>query len=790
MKSLSLLVMLVFAGFLSSAQEQSPLPRISKQMGDYFSAFPNEKIYVTTDKSLYRPGETVWFRAFVTDWNHQSVGKESGEIFVKLYDSKGKSEVQELFKLNSGSVASDLTLPKELAKGEYFLCVYSALTIVPEDVAITRLSIDPWYSNQWVVEASTKDKISVSGRQNEFSAILRDLSGEIQKNAVLRFQLKNGENVIDKGKVKTDAAGKLTISFTLPSKSNGEPFVCELSANRDDWQSESYLPSSLDPVEIKFFPEGGTLIPGVQSKIGFTAFNKWGIAVEVEGNILNQEGQSIAQIKTFTKGLGLFSVENAANQKYKLVLSGVNGQNQSFDLPVPNEKGLALSIVKYDAEFVTSNLIFADKQKHSIALSVSRGSTIYWAADMDLDKSGRIKIPVANLPQGINLLSVFSKEGEILAERIVFVDKKQELKLQIDPEKSTLLAGGEMKVKVRLTDENNQPVSGNVAVMITNKSRLNEDRTNISEGIMIESELETPFSLISDALKGRVTQTTLLDVYLIANRLKGFSWAEVLSYSPVKENGTRRPFKIESDRNFESKLAVFIAGFARKYSLSGKENVPDPAYFANNEELFQNAPKVFKANTTALDNQRKMFASATSIMDVIKTLKPYKIVNNQIVFIGSENSLNYQGGALIVLDGQQLGTDISALSSISPMEVDHINVSTNPMDIQRYTGLNSVGIIEIFQKKAPKLVETPSESSAKYDHGYRIPGKFSTSPVNPKRDTRTTLLWIPEQIVDKTGQFEFSVTAGKVKSDFVVEVQGISDGGLVGSGKGVFTVGK
>ena len=790
MKSLSLLLLLVFTGLVSFAQEQSPLPKISKQMGDFFADFPKEKIYVTTDKSLYRPGETVWFRVFVTDWNHQPVEKESGEIFVKLYDSMGKSEVQELYKMSGGSVGSDLTLPKELAKGDYFLCVYSGLTTAPEDVSITRLSIDPWYRNQWIIEASTKDKISQSGAQNEFNAKLRDLSGEIRKNTSLRFQIKNGENIVDKGKVKTDAAGKLTIPFTLPSKSNGEPFVCELSDNRDEWLNNYYIPSSLDPVEIKFFPEGGTLIPGVQSKIGFTAFNKWGMAVEVEGNILNQEGQSIAQIKTFTKGLGLFSVESIANQKYRLVLSGVNGQNQSFDLPVPNEKGLALSIVKSDAEFITSNLIFADKQKHSIALSVSSGSTIYWAADMDLDKSGRIKIPTSNLPQGINLLSVFSKEGKVLAERVVFVDKKQELKLQIDPEKSSMLAGGEMKVKVRLTDENNQPVSGNVAVMVIDKSRLDEDRTNINAGLMIESELETPFSLISDAIKGKVIQTTLLDVYLIANRLKGFSWSEVLAYNPVNDKGIRPSLKIESDRNFEAKLAVFVAGFARKYILSGMENIPGPAYFTNNEELFQNMPKVFKANTTALDNQRKMFASATNIMDVIKTIKPYKIVNNQIVFIGSENSFNYQGGALIVLDGQQLGTDISALSSISPMEVDHINVSTNPMDIQRYTGLNSVGVIEIFQKKAPKFVESPSESTAKYDHGYRIPGKFSTSPINLKRDTRTTLLWIQEQIVDKNGQFEFSVTAGKVRSDFVVEVQGISDGGLMGSGKGVFTVGK
>jgi len=205
--------------------------------------------------------------------------------------------------------------------------------------------------------------------------------------------------------------------------------------------------------------------------------------------------------------------------------------------------------------------------------------------------------------------------------------------------------------------------------------------------------------------------------------------------------------------------------------------------------LFFKAPKVVKTNTMSLDGQRKLLASATSIMDVIKTIKPYKIVGNQIVFFGSENSLNYQGGALIVLDGQQLGTDIGAIQSISPSEVDHINVSTNPMDIQKYTGLNSVGIIEIFQKKAKATEpEVQKESTNKYEGGYRVSNVFPAESGKNKRNSRTTLLWIPDQKVDQTGQFEFEVTAGKVISDFVIEVQGTSTNGRMGSGKAGFSV--
>jgi len=251
----------------------------------------------------------------------------------------------------------------------------------------------------------------------------------------------------------------------------------------------------------------------------------------------------------------------------------------------------------------------------------------------------------------------------------------------------------------------------------------------------------------------------------------------------------KRELKVTLIKNLEGQVSVYIADNMLKYSLQNTEDVADKSYFTNNEDLFPKAPKVVKVNTQGLDNQRKLLSSATSLMDVIKTIKPYKIMNNQIVFFGSENSLNYQGGALIVLDGQQMGTDIGVVQNLSPSEIDHINVSTNPMDIQKYTGLNSVGVIEIFQKKAkPSEPEASSATPEKRDGEFRMANLFPTEPKNPKRDNRTTLLWIPDQKVDQTGQFEFEVTAGKVISDFVIEVQGVTPDGRLGSGNAKISV--
>jgi hypothetical protein len=567
-----------------------------------------------------------------------------------------------------------------------------------------------------------------------------------------------------------------------------------VSDTKDKLKHEVFLPSNLDSVIIRFFPEGESFIAGIGAKIGFTAFNKWGLPVDVEGTILDQDGKFVTSFKTLTKGIGLFSLMSDGKQKYKFKISGKTGQNQSFDIPAPKPDGLALSIVKNNAEFIPINLAFADKQKHSIAMTVTHSGSLCWAGDMDIDGIGRIKIPKDNLLQGINLVSVFSKEGSLLAERIVFINKNQQFNIEVHPEKTSLNANESMKIHLRLTDEKNQPVAGNVAISVSDKIFEEADNQKIDEVQMFDSELETPFSLIFGAENGKINNSAIFDFFLIDNLIKGFNWDKIRKFNTEKtsnlKSGNSKLADKSDEKNFENQLSDFIAANAQKYSLLNNDQLIDGTYFRNNQGLFLKFYKQFKANTVAIDIQRAMLSNSSSVLDVIKTIKPYSIKNNLIVFAGSENSFYNQGGALVVVDGIQMGTDISTIQNLAPSDVDHINVSTDPMDIQRYTGLNSVGVIEIFLKSAKNKMEqtAKTQTNNKYEDGYRISNVFPSEPTNPKRDTRTTLVWIPEQKVDESGQFEFSVTAGKVLSDFVINVQGISNQGLAGCGKANFQV--
>lgn len=786
MKTLTILLFAVLSTFLLPAQNTGPIPELSRQLNQYFSYFPDEKVSIETDKMQYKPGETIWFTAFITDGNQVPVSAENQELFVRLYDKKGTAVVQDIFRMANGFASGDILIPENLTKDVYFIVAYTSAQTSAEEITTKILRIDPEYSNQWVVQTSLKDSISSSGLKNEISLVLSDLSGEIQKNDAIRYQIMNGNDILEKGKLKTDEKGKVVIPFTIPAKTNGESFICKIIDNKEDWTREIFLPTNLDPVFVRFFPEGGNLNVGISAKVGFTAFNKWGIPVDVEGSLVNQEGKNVVLVKSFTKGLGLFSVMNDGTQKYKLVLTGKTGPGQSFDLPAPKTDGLSLSVLKSDAGFISANLTFADKQKHSISIALTSGSKLSWAADMEINSAGRIKIPGENLPQGICLLSVFSSEGQLLAERVVFVDKKLQVKLEVLPEKNKLQSGESMKVRVRMTNEKDQPLSGNATVSVSGQFRNDASNDAMKSNPLTGSELETPYSVLADALKGRAASPVLMDVYLISNRIKGFSWEKIRAFKP--ENAKDLQPKTS---DFEAGISKLIAGISQKYSLLNSDQPVDKTYFSNNPELFVKYVKANRPNTIAMDTQRNLLASSTNLLDVIKILKPYKVMGNQIVFIGMENSLNYQGGALIVIDGQQLGTDISALNGISTLSVDHINVSTNVMDIQKYTGLNTIGVIEIFLKKGNRPEEPiQKESTSKYENGVRVTNIFPAEPVNLKNDQRTTLQWIPNQKVDETGLFEFTVTAGKVRSGFLIDVQGISGNGLTNSGTAEFSVEK
>lgn len=248
-------------------------------------------------------------------------------------------------------------------------------------------------------------------------------------------------------------------------------------------------------------------------------------------------------------------------------------------------------------------------------------------------------------------------------------------------------------------------------------------------------------------------------------------------------------FRVETDPAFSDRVGWVVRSADLRFGAVDLPRQGLAEYLTSNPDLLSQQP-VAKPIVAAEKKHEKgetfkaLLQSGTSLTEVIKMMKPYSVVNNQIVFYGTLNSIMAQSGALIVIDGQKLGTDMNALNQISPHDVDNIRISLDPSDIQLYTGLNNVGIIEITTKRGEYIPppQNMGEEELLYKDGYRIPRNFlSTDAMKGKsgKDLRTTLYWNPALITGETGSITFTVPLSSVRSGFVISAEGISPSGQV-----------
>jgi len=105
-------------------ERQRSLGRAIEQQ---LASMNGRQMYVVTDKPLYHPGETVWFRAWaVSIKNLQGVAGEHGITF-QLIDPKGAKVAEKRVLSRGGMAANDFEIGAGLAGGAYVLRAISDL---------------------------------------------------------------------------------------------------------------------------------------------------------------------------------------------------------------------------------------------------------------------------------------------------------------------------------------------------------------------------------------------------------------------------------------------------------------------------------------------------------------------------------------------------------------------------------------------------------------------------------------------------------------------------------------
>jgi hypothetical protein len=827
--SLFLLLSVCLSGI--QAQNEAVIKRIHDRLISYFEHNAMERICLITDKEVYKPGETILFNALAGSLTAQGLYPAGSDLKLSLYNAGGKPVVEENYDFAAGIAAGSLKIPANLDAGKYVLEAHAPFVHNEDEAFMKLVFIDPMNEGEIIFDRQKVPELIIAGESHPVVLALHDLSGKAVSDQKLNYELLSGNKLLASGKLKTDNQGILSFDLAVPAEEYNGPLLLKVSDSKNVNYSH-WFHVNTEKLKVSFYAEGGHFVSGIPVKAGFRVTTTDGHPVDIVAQITGEEDRMVSQAKTLIPGYGMFPLVTKAGENCKFKITSELGKGQIFDLPAFEQKGFVFSVPRTDHEFIHANLLFSDAQTREVNLLLTKGDRLFWASTVKINGSGRVKIPKEGISMGLCLLSAFDEQGKLLGERLLYIDQPEELELSVGVERKQTGEDQSWDLLIKAIPAEKADsaiVSVSVSASVKNSDADDDFMTCFS----MNSLLENKITGVSALKKEGVLNENIINYLLICNRFRNYSWQSVLDFEAAGASSSEKSWlsgkvldrrgesvqnakvslvhtgsaqmmnvttdedghfvfpginpaeaddyvlkaiapdgndklNISFDKDFNERLSMQVQRFILCNAFVEKPEITQE-FFVNNKFLYTKMKRKVASVQDKTESYLKYLYSGSSIMDVIKMIKPYQIVDgDKIVFPGGSNSLMAQDGALIVIDGQKMGTSASVLNTISPYDVESINISTSPVEISRYTGLNSVGLIEISTRRGES------------------PGKLK-SPENKgdvqefKGDKQeTTLYWAPALSLNQEGEVRVQVPATRIKGDFQVKVKAIDKRGRLG----------
>jgi len=83
-----------------------------------------EKVYTHTDRSFYFPGETIWFKTYITN-AHQNITSLSDVVYVELLSPEGNRIQKATYRIQNGYAYGQFELNDNWVGGIYTIKAYT-----------------------------------------------------------------------------------------------------------------------------------------------------------------------------------------------------------------------------------------------------------------------------------------------------------------------------------------------------------------------------------------------------------------------------------------------------------------------------------------------------------------------------------------------------------------------------------------------------------------------------------------------------------------------------------------
>lgn len=785
---------------------------IVREVVKYTRAYPQEKIYVHTDKPYYAAGDTIWFRVYLADAVTNEKVHRSRYVYVELLDNRADTLIQRaMVQRDSNNVyANALILPRGMRSGNYTLAAYTQ-----------------WMRN-YGKEMFFYKQISITGR--------------------------GGDDVFD----EDGETGQQTEEEKLIA---------------GDMKKDNYREKDLNEISMSLMPEGGHLIVGKKQRLAFKVVGNNGYGVDVSVKLVRQDGVVLAREKSKHLGMGFLYVTPSVKDTLTLVAESRGGLTCSAQVPQPLTSGASMLVEHRKEQLIMHPLLTKDIETKHLACVVHGGCN--FAFHLPVLRDTPACIERNTLRTGVvSVMIVDTLTKTVLAERLAFV--RGTGTVQSDIVMTTPKKGPKQPVKLSfdLKSDDKLTMRGIYSLSVADHGVVKADTLQpmLESHILINSELrgyiENPNYYFTDVTRKK---DRMLDLLMMTQGWRRYDLKEILEgkkpemtygvdsmqvisgsvrsvvggsmrnvkLSLLSSTGDKNDIPLEGRKKFRLTDLDFTDGTTFQMQAYGPFNAQaflelkiDTLDFPKLTNPFKGMPSSrFVKLAGGYSTQAKtqiMYASADKVIELEEVVKTGKRIHKSKGLIAGQPPRGYADddpqlarfssvSAMIRMLGMRIiqkedERKLYANTGLGPDKNNSVVVYLDNMRIDAEMLLNSInitdirsveyyprndtrlavygndavvgGLLLIYEKdgRTKKRTVNPRSMATVKQIGYRKPIEFY-SPQYPdadksmytRPDHRTTLFWTPTLEVGRDGKAEVNFYSSDVSNEYIVTLEGISD---------------
>lgn len=286
---------------------------------------------------------------------------------------------------------------------------------------------------------------------------------------------------------------------------------------------------------ISFFPEGGNLVAGLNTKIAFKVSGSEGLGVRIKGNIFNNQGKVVTTFETQNLGIGSFPLTPQEGEQYWAEYTDENGTKSKAKLPDVQASGHSMEATIEGDSLYLKIATFPEVNRGNLTIVASQDGIPRFISKLESSET-KLAMPTTTFYSGTVQLTAFNSKGLAIGERLIFCDHHDRLKITAVL-KDEYQKRDRVSLALKLTNSDDEPEIASLSVSVFSDDLSRDaDEPSILSDLLLTNDLGGPIEKPSTYFEEENSLENKVDIdnLLLTSSWKRFSWRNrLLTSLPV-----------------------------------------------------------------------------------------------------------------------------------------------------------------------------------------------------------------------------------------------------------------